>query len=426
MKIVHLNTHDVSGGAARAAHRLHTGLRNAGHDSRMVVAHAARQSDAVASVVSGAPLATMMAQRFVSAAGRRLSLQNVIPWPRTVVGHPWVRAADIVHMHNIHGNYLPLTHLASLSKQRPVIWTLHDMWPLTGHCSFAFDCARWETGCGACPQIEAEVRLRRDTTALHWRLKRWAYGQSDLTVVAPSRWLAEIARRSPLLGRFPVRQIPYGLDTGVFRPLERAMARDLLGLPRDRMLTLFAADDAADPRKGSGYFVQALMRMPERLREEMGVVLLGQNTSSIALPAGVASWDLATINDDRLLAAAFSAADLFVCPTLADNLPNTVLESVACGTPVVAFDSGGVSDIVRPMETGYLAPSRDAEALAHGLELLLTDTALRSRIGERCRAVATQEYSLPVQVERYLDLYGELVAASQAVREEAPAEAMAS
>ncbi|MEE9285669.1 MAG: glycosyltransferase family 4 protein [Dehalococcoidia bacterium] len=426
MNIVHLNTHDASGGAARAASRLHLGLLQAGHDSRMVVAHASRQSDRVAAVVSNAPLARTLAHRLVSGASRRLSLQNVVPWPRAVLGHPFVRSAGIVNLHNIHGDYLPVTLLASLSRRRLVVWTLHDMWPLTGHCSYSLDCERWRTGCGACPRLEVDVPLRRDTTALHWRLKRWAYRGADLTVVAPSRWLADVARRSPLLGCFPVRHIPYGLDTDVFRPLDKAMARTLLGLPIGPPLALFVADNAADPRKGARSFVEALDRLPDDLRDEMGVILLGQNTGAVASMARVRWWDLGTVSDDRLLAAVYSAADVSVCPTLADNLPNTVLESMACGTPVVAFDAGGVADLVRPMETGCLAPAQDAGALAHGLEALLTDSSLRARLGEGCRAVARREYDLSVQAERYGALYRELAAARRSVRQEAGARAVTS
>ena len=405
MKITHISTSDIKGGAARAAHRLHLGLRAEGQTSRMLVGYKDSSDPEIASVLTSAPLARTIMHRVVYGLGERLSLQNVAPWPRTYLHHPFVRDADVVNLHHIHGNAFPYTILPALTKDRPAVWTLHDMWALTGHCSYTYDCERWQTGCGKCPRLDEPVALRRDTTAFHWRLKNRTYGNSHLRIVTPSRWLTDAARKSPLLGRFDVRHIPYGVDTEVFRPLPKPLARQFLGLPTDKPLVLFAADNIAEKRKGVDAFRQAIDRLSQGAAE---IVTFGQNSGQVQV-RGVKTWDLGVINDDRLIAAAYAASDVFVSTSLADNLPNTILESLACGTPIAAFDAGGVGDMVRHMETGFLARSHDIADLAQGLIQLLSNSELCQRLSARAREVAVGEYSQDLQATRYMELYEELV-----------------
>ncbi|MCH7554200.1 MAG: glycosyltransferase, partial [Chloroflexi bacterium] len=286
--------------------------------------------------------------------------------------------------------------------------TLHDMWALTGHCSYSYECERWQTGCGKCPRLDEPVALRRDTTAFHWRLKNRTYGNSHLRIVTPCQWLADIVRKSPLLGRFQVHHIPYGLDTEVYRPLERGMARDILGLPQDAPLILFAADSVADARKGARYFEQAIAILAAQ-RTDLAVAIMGQNSDQMNIPKSVKTWNLGVISDDRLIAAAYAAVDIFACPTMADTGPQTVLESMACGTPVVAFDDSGIEERVTHMEDGYLARYQDEKDLAHGLSTLLDDSTLRKRMGDRARGTMVQRFSLEQEAKGYLDVYQELV-----------------
>ncbi len=384
------------------------------------MAQAASKSQDVAGFLTSAPLGRIVAHRLAAGFSDRLSLQNALPWPRGVLVHPFVRTADVINLHNIHGHVLPLPLIPALARRHPVVWTLHDMWPLTGHCAYNFDCPRWETGCGACPDLRSAIPLRRDTTAYHWALKRRTYRRVALTFVAPSRWLADVARRSPLLEGCAVRHIPYGLETHVFRPMDRGEARRLLGLPAGRRLALLAADSVAEPRKGAAKAVEALRRLPEALRGQTDLVSVGQNSAQLSPAPGMARHDLGVVADDRLLAAVYAACDLYVCPTLADNLPNTILESMACGTPVAAFETGGVADLVRPVETGLLAPAGDSAALAQAVRRLLEDDALRARMARRCRETVLAEYALEVQARRYAALYAELLEARQPGETAAP------
>ncbi len=408
MNIVHINTTDTEGGAARAAFRLHKGILDAGHTSRMLVSYKTGGSQDVAPLVSG--VRKMLPNRLVILLEEYLSLQYIIPWSRGLFDHPYIQSADIVNLHNVHGNYFSPLILPTLTRNYPIVWTLHDMWPLTGHCGYSYDCARWKTGCGACPSLNDYPPLRKDTTGFLWKIKDRVYRRSRLTVVCPSQWLAKTAQESPLLGRFPVHHVPYGVDLKIFRPLRKEMARELLGLPQKTPLLLFAAAYASERRKGADFLRDALHILLQQGFCDIGLITLGIGSESLRFPSEIQQWSLGNLMDETSVAAVYSAADLLVSPSLADNLPNTILESLACGTPVVAFNTGGVAEIVRSMETGYLATYQDANDLATGIQLLLRKSELRARMSRNCREVAEREYSLELQARRYLELYAALIA----------------
>ena len=228
---------------------MHSALRSSGHVSRMLVGRKETHGDDVRRVKRNRAWRAL--DRSTGALLDGLSLQYLFyPSSVAVAFDPWFRAADVVQLHNLHGSYFSFTALPILSGRRPVVWLLHDQWAMTGHVAYSFDCERWRTGCGSCPYLADYPRLGRDTTALLWRLKRFVYARSQLTLVAPSRWLFDLVQASPLLRRFPVRHIPNGIDTGQFAPGSRDAARRRLNLPRDRRIVFFAAADLEERRKG--------------------------------------------------------------------------------------------------------------------------------------------------------------------------------
>jgi glycosyltransferase involved in cell wall biosynthesis len=310
---------------------------------------------------------------------------------------PWLAWSDVVQLHNLHGSYFAFTALPGLTRRRPVFWLLQDQWATTGHVAYSLDCERWRHGCGACPYLAEYPRLPRDTTRLLWRLKERVYARSRLTLVVPSRWMEANVKASPLLGRFPVHRIPHGVDTEVFSPGSREAARERLGLPADRPIVFFSASDLWERRKGLHLLERALALL------DAPPLLLLAGTG--APPAGLAVHSLGSVEDDATLADAYRAADVYAVPTLADVLTQTAPESLACGTPCISFDRGGVTDVVRHRETGYHAAFGSPEALAEGLRALLGDPQLRARLGARGRELALDEFSATVQVRRYVDLY---------------------
>jgi glycosyltransferase involved in cell wall biosynthesis len=400
LNVLHISESDAAGGAARAAYKLHRGLNGEGHRSRMLVGRKVTSDGDIRRLKRS--LAWRAADRAAGEVLDRLALQYVFyPSSFGVAADAWFRQADIVQLHNLHGSYFSFTALPLLSRRRPTVWLLHDQWALTGHVAYSLDCERWRIGCGSCPYLEEYPRLPRDTTALLWRLKRAVYGRSRLTIVVPSQWLLDLVRASPLLGRFRALRIPNGIDTSLFSPGPRDEARERLGLPAGRHVVFFAAADLQERRKGLHLLLEALRRMAEP------PLLVVAGNGSVATDVDVRQ--LGSVTDERVLADAYRAADVFAIPTLADVLTQTAQESIACGTPCVAFDRGGVTEVVRHLETGYQAAFGDAAELARGLETLLGDPELLARVSRRCREVAEQEYSVELQVRRYLELYEDVL-----------------
>ena len=399
LNVLHISESDAAGGAGRAAYKLHTGLNGLGHVSRMLVGRKVTDDTDIR------PLKRNLLWRALDRASGELfdllSLQYVFyPSSFGVLGDAWFRSASVVQLHNLHGSYFGFTALPAISRLRPVVWQLHDQWGLTGHVAYSLDCERWRHGCGMCPYLDEYPRLRNDTTALLYRLKERVYRSSRLNLVVPSRWMADIVRASPLLSRFPLHYIPTGIDIRVFTPGDRDEARQRLGLPLDRRIVFFAAANINERRKGLHLLAEALRRLAEP------PLLLVAGNGTVA--RGIETRYLGAVLDEEVLADAYRAADVFAVPTLADVLTQTAPESIACGTPCVSFDRGGVVDVVRHLETGYQAPFGSVDGLAQGLTTLLGDDELLARLSRRCREVAETEFSVDVQVERYSSLYEEV------------------
>lgn len=404
MNILHLSTEYNLGGSGRAAYRIHSSLLRRGHTSRMLV------SGLVYGVPEAGPIWRSLPWRagdwFARSLTEALSLQYLfLPSSWALLRHPWFRTADVVQLYNTHGGYFSHSVIGVASRRKPFVWRLSDMWPLTGHCCYSYECDRWKTGCGTCPLLSDEPALRKDRTALLWRAKQRIYAGANVTLVAPSRWIAGIAAQSPLVKHWPVEVIPNGLNLTVFRPVRKAAAREVLGLPQDEAVILFSSVETKAYRKGGTFVAEAVHALKGKTRTPFRLLVVGNRASEWERALDVPVTTINAVKDDHLLATLYSAADVFLHPALADNLPNGVLESLACGTPVVAFDVGGVGEAVRPMETGYLARDKDAQDLAAGLQRLLDDDDLRRRLGIRCRAVAEAEYDMELQTQRFEALY---------------------
>ncbi len=349
--------------------------------------------------------------RIADGAGRRVGLQYLwYPSGRRILSHPWVKTASIIQIYNTHGGYLSHRLLPDLVARAPVVWRLSDMWAMTGHCAYAGPCGRWRDGCGSCPDLERYPAIPIDTTALLWRIKQRTYATAHPTIVAPSRWLETLARQSPLFAGSTVEHIDTGVDTTVYRPIDKASARAVLGLESDARLLLFSAhvvDD--DERKGSATAIAALNQVPPR--ENLAIALLGLGGESWVGKLPHPIIPLGFLRDDRLLAAAYAAADLLIVPSSVENLPNSILEAMACGTPVVAFDTGGIGELVRHRETGWLAPAGDVSRLAEGIDRLVGDDFERKRLARNGVALIASDFTAEREAAEYLALYDRLLAA---------------
>ena len=315
-------------------------------------------------------------------------------------------SCDLINLHWIARFVDYQSFFALVPDPMPVVWTLHDMNPFTGGCHYDQGCGRFTAGCGACPQLDSTSPT--DLSAQIWQRKRKLFKQfapGRLQIVAPSNWLAAEASRSPLFSKFSVSAIANGLDTEAFAPRDPGVAREIFGLPKGVPTVLFVADNKDVGRKGFSLLAKALNKIKDFNRLQL--VSLGKGDTDESIP--VPHLNLGQIDNDRLLSFVYSAADIFVLPSLQDNLPNTVLEALACGTPVAGFEVGGLPEMIRSGVTGLLAPPKDEEALAGAIVDLLENNEKRAEMSANCRRIAMEEYSLEIQTKKYIELYESLI-----------------
>jgi glycosyltransferase involved in cell wall biosynthesis len=418
LRVVHVGSWDVGGGAARAANRLHEGLRRLGHESVMYVLERESEDPAVRDFRPSASvsdrLGRMLRRRRIAAdlapflatrpAGYEQFSDDRTLWAGEVAGQ--LPACDLVHLHWVAGFVDHRAFLGSLPPGLPVVWTLHDMNAFTGGCHYDDGCGRFVASCGACPQLGSTDPT--DLSHAVWTRKAEALralGDRPVRIVADSRWMEGEARRSSLLGPLPVSTIHYGLDTEVFAPRPRAEARAALGVPADARVVLFVADAVDQRRKGFAFLVEALAGLDPAIP----AFLLSIGRGAPRLPGSLPALHLGSVANDRLLSVVYSAADLFVIPSLQEAFGQTALEAMACGTPVVGFDTGGIPDIVRPGVTGALARCGDAGSLREAIQAMLQDREEWARTAERCRHHVLQHHTLEAQARRYLALYEEVL-----------------
>ena len=408
MKVVHLwrgYTRTEGGGGGLAMYELHRGLRLRGVDSRVVC-------DIKTDNDEGVGLAPRWrADTQLARATTRVGLNDIHRLSSFAVPeHELVSDATVAHVHGTHTGFFNYLALPRLGRAKPLVFTLHDMWALTGHCAQSHGCMRWQTGCGRCPSLDIHPATRREATRLEWRLKRFAFLRANPWLVVPSRWLENLVEQSALAS-LPRSRIPIGVDTDALRPIDRRAARRRLDVPPDANVILFVAQTLSDPAKGIDLLAAALSQLCDR---DVVVLLMGDGGDAIAERLPVPSIALGYVADPREKATAYSAADVFVSPTRADNFPLVLMEASSCGTPSVAFDVGGVSDIVVDGTTGLLAPAGDAARLGAHIADLLAAPERRRAMSVAARDRAISHLSLAREVERYLELYQAMAEAQEA------------
>ncbi len=406
--VLHFSTADIIGGSARSAYRIHSGLRARGHRSRMLVGYRASNDPDVATVSGYRWL--QFADRVMDKLGNTFGAQYLWqPTSHRVARHPWLKGTDIFQLYNTHGGYFSQWLLPYLSARAPLVWRLSDQWAMTGHCVYSGNCRRWIDDCGDCPALDAYPPIGYDTAASLFRYKKRLYERSPMTVVAPSSWIEDMARRSPLLSRYPLIRIPNGLDGEIFRPMDRQMARVELALPADAEIILFCAHILdGNLRKGGDLLIRALNQITPNDKRILALVGEGGGSWKNQVPCGVRL--LGYQSDVSRLRHCYAAADIIAIPSMLENLPNTLIEALACGRPVVALDSGGMKDGVVHGLTGYLARHGDADDLANGLSVLLNDNEMRERMGQEARTLFEHDFTKQGEIDHFESLYRDLLA----------------
>jgi glycosyltransferase involved in cell wall biosynthesis len=422
-KITLINTYEKGGGAALACKRLTQALSAYPQDEqlqvRSLVGHS-RQASATWQGWAGSfwqrqqlwanfiaerllfwPHEPNRAQRFSFSPGR---------FGVRLHKHPWLQDTDLIHLHWINFGLLSVEGIAALGQlQKPIVWTLHDMWAFTGGCHYSGACTNYQQACGHCPSIRRPAA--DDLSHSVWASKKLHWEQLPLHIVTCSEWLAQAARQSSILRNVPIHSIPNPIDTDLFRPaIQPESLRQKHAIPDDAFVLLFGAANIQDPRKGFDYLIQALQIAAQEqpaMLEKMILLTFGKQTEALPL-LPVPVRHLGLLDGAAAVAEVYGMADAFVLPSLEDNLPNTLMEALACGTPAAAFAVGGIPEMIQDGHNGRLATPAKAPALYQALCWLYEtsqDPNQKKQLRHNARQHALQYYAQPVVARQYQRLY---------------------
>lgn len=416
MNILLINTSDRKGGAAVACSRLRRALEGAGHAVRMVVRDGDPEDAGLVILNRSRWHRWLNRGRFLWERGvlwlcNGFSRRNLFTVSLANAGSdisrlPEVARADVLHLHWVNQGFLSLRDIrALLATGKPVVWTLHDMWAFTGICHYAGNCGRYRNGCGECPLLRFPGE--RDLSARLWKKKRRMLSGKRVAFVGCSRWMSRQAEMSPVADSATIAHIPNPIDPGLYSLADRRILREELALPEHKKLILFGADRLDDTRKGFVFLLEALRRLAAcypGLTDRIELVVFGRQKEEVTEAIPYRTHWMGYISDPCRMVRLYRAVDLFVIPSQEDNLPNTIMEAMVCGTPVAGFATGGIPEMVDHLENGYLAPLGDTSALSEGIRWALFE-ADSEALGRAAREKAERTYAPERIAEQYVQLY---------------------
>lgn len=418
LKVVHLNTYAGNGGAGRACLRLNKALIDQGIDSQVWVNFSFEENNQVSNFSAG------FFRKWITAVGivleglvskyftRSLRIPFSIPvWGKDISNHPILKEADIIHIHWINHAFLRPRDLSKLAKlNKPITWTFHDCNACTGGCHCTMSCKNYQQKCGNCPVLKTSHA--HDWSNRIWHAKYQAYKKLPFHIITPSKWMADFVRSSSLLSSRAIQVIPNTLDTSVFKPTAKHDARKSLGIAPDKFILMSGSmPSKQDLHKGVPYLIDAIPLFIKRHgvdADQVELLVFGNRDKKDSPVFGIKTTFLGVISDDVQLALCYSAADVFLAPSLEDNLPNTVMESLACGTPVVAFTAGGIPEMVTHQHNGYLAQYKSSTDLAAGINWVHKHPQ-KELLHQQARKTVEDHFSEKIIAHTHIELYQRLL-----------------
>ena len=417
MRVLIINTSERMGGAAIAANRLMDTLRNNGIQAKMLVRD--KQTNQITVIGLNKSLWKIWQfiwERIIIWKSNHFKKHNLFAVDIANTGTditvlPEFKQADIIHLHWINQGMLSLKDLKKIfSSGKPVVWTMHDMWPCTGICHHARECHNYHQECHHCPYLYGKGS-KKDLANRIFLKKKELYTLAPITFITCSQWLKEQAQQSALLIGHKIYNIPNPINTNLFKPRKNKQeARTLAGLPTDKKLILFGAAKITDKRKGIDYFIESCKVLAEKypeLTQKLGVVVYGKESEQLKSMVPFPVYPLNYISSEKDLVNIYNAVDLYVTPSLEENLPNTIMEAMACGVPCVGFNVGGIPEMIDHLHNGYVADYKSAEDLANGIYWTLSESEYQSLSEEACRKVASS-YSESAIAKKYIEIYNKI------------------
>jgi glycosyltransferase involved in cell wall biosynthesis len=407
MRVLIVNTSERTGGAAVAANRLMKALNNNGAKAKMLVRDKETESLTVVPLPHSSRLRwNFFWERLVIFCRLHFSRHHLFEVDIANAGSditklPEFQEADVIHLHWVNQGMLSLKGIQKiLQSGKPVVWTMHDIWPATSLCHVTLGCQHFTSQCGNCRLLPGGGSSHDFSTTI-WQRKQRMLADENIYFVACSHWLESEAKRSALLKGQKITSIPNPIDTRIYKRGNKQEARQRLGLPLDKKLILFASQRVTNVNKGMDYLIEACRQLQI---SDAAVVILGGHAEEVVSQLSLEAYPLGYVNDEQRIVDVYHAADVFVLPSLSENLPNTIMEAMACGVPCVGFKVGGIPEEIDHRRNGYVAEYRSAEDLARGICWILTE-ADYEELSKNAVQKVVQNYSQQSVALKYLDVY---------------------
>ena len=417
MRVLIINTSERIGGAAIAANRLMDALRNNGIQAKMLVRD--KQTNNITIIGLKKSLWSIWQfvwERIVIWKANHFKQHNLFAVDIANTGtdittYPEFKEADIIHLHWVNQGMLSLKDLKKiLQSGKPIVWTMHDMWPCTGICHHARECDKYHKECHHCPYLYYGG-AKKDLSNQTFKKKKELYQLSPITFITCSQWLKERAGQSALVDQHPIVHIPNPIKTNLFTPRDKVEARQKCNLPTDKKLILFGSVKITDKRKGIDYFIESCKILAEKhpeLVNNLGVAVYGKESEQLKSLVPFQVYALDYISNEKELVNVYNAVDLYVTPSLEENLPNTIMEAMACGIPCVGFNVGGIPEMIDHLHNGYVADYKSAEDFANGIHWTLSESEYQS-LSEEARRKVTSSYSESTIAKKYIEVYNKII-----------------
>ena len=417
MRVLIINTSERIGGAAIAANRLMDALRNNGIQAKMLVRDKQTENITVIGLKKSLwSIWQFVWERIVIWKANHFKQHNLFAVDIANTGtdittYPEFKEADIIHLHWVNQGMLSLKDLKKiLQSGKPIVWTMHDMWPCTGICHHARECDKYHKECHHCPYLY-NGGAKKDLSHQTFKKKKELYQLSPITFITCSQWLKERAGQSALLEQHPIVHIPNPIKTNLFTPRNKVEARQKCNLPTNKKLILFGSVKITDKRKGIDYFIESCKILAEKhpeLVNNLGVAVYGKESEQLKSLVPFQVYALDYISNEKELVNVYNAVDLYVTPSLEENLPNTIMEAMACGIPCVGFNVGGIPEMIDHLHNGYVADYKSAEDFANGIHWTLSESEYQS-LSEEARRKVTSSYSESTIAKKYIEVYNKII-----------------
>ena len=413
MNILFLNTSDYLGGAAIAARRLSNAL-NKEHVKVVTIVRDKKGTDFDIIATHQSPI---LAYNFLSErikiwvnnlfTKKNLFAVSIANRGSSIVNQPEFKNADIIHLHWINQGFLSLKEIGKIIESgKPIVWTMHDMWPITGICHHARSCIKYTEQCENCPFL---VRNKsKDLSFQVFEKKKEIYSKGKINFVGCSNWLTQKAKNSNLTIEQNIINIPNPIDTEKFQPINTEKCRKHFGLPTGHKLILFGAAKTTNKRKGIQYFINACLELIQTTTTPVSVVLYGKDSEQLREALPLPTYPLGYISDESELIMLYNAVDTFVLPSLEENLPNSIMEAMSCGTPCVGFDIGGIPELIDHLHNGYIAQYKSSTDLAQGIRWVIENN-IDQGLSQQARRKVINTFSENLITQKYISLYNQII-----------------